>query len=126
MEKTKLQAYVTEAPMCDGYHEHADAVEFAKGALPDAEVLYRLTEFFKVFADNTRMRILYLLESGEMCVCDIAAALDMSLSAVSHQLRVLKIANLVRHRREGKIVFYSLADEHVRKILDQGKEHILE
>ena len=119
-------AVMGEVPICDGHHEHAETVEFARKALPEAEVLYRLTAFFKVFADNTRMRILYLLTSGEMCVCDIAAAMDMSLSAVSHQLRVLKIADLVRFRRVGKTVFYSLADSHVEKILDQGKEHILE
>ena len=106
-------------------HEHGDIIEKALSQMPDIDSLYDLAELFKVFGDSTRIRILYLLlESKEMCVCGIAQALEMSVSAVSHQLRVLKIANLVRFRRDGKTMFYSLADSHVCSIIAQGMEHL--
>ena len=88
------------------------------------EMLYDLAELFKVFGDSTRIRILYALMQSEMCVCDLASTLQMGQSAVSHQLRVLKQAKLVKYRRAGKTVFYSLADSHVVTILDQGLDHI--
>ena len=94
--------------------------------MPDVESLYDLAELFKVFGDSTRIRILYVLFESEMCVCDIAEILNMTQSAISHQLRVLKQARLVRNRREGKQIYYSLADEHVRTIIGQGMEHITE
>ena len=94
--------------------------------LPDDEILYDLAELFKVFGDTTRIRILYVLFESEMCVCDIAELLNMSQSAISHQLRVLKQARLVRNRREGKQIYYSLADDHVRTIIGQGMDHIEE
>ena len=94
--------------------------------LPDEERLYDLAELFKVFGDTTRIRILYALFESELCVCDIAELLNMSQSAISHQLRVLKQARLVRNRREGKTVYYFLADDHVRTIIGQGMEHINE
>ena len=94
--------------------------------MPEEDHLYDLAELFKVFGDSTRIRILYLLLESEMCVCDIAQCLSMTQSAISHQLRVLKNADLIRFRREGKTVIYSLADEHVRMILSCGMEHILE
>ena len=95
-------------------------------AMPGEEELYDLAELFKIFGDSTRIRILYVLFESEMCVCDIAQLLNLSQSAVSHQLRLLKQSRLVKSRREGKTVFYSLADDHVRTIIDQGKEHIEE
>jgi ArsR family transcriptional regulator len=105
---------------CDGNHEHPEIT------LPETEKLYDLAELFKVFGDSTRIRILFALHDGKLCVCDIAKALDMTVSAVSHQLRVLKNADLVRAKRSGKTVFYSLSDNHVKKILSQGMEHIEE
>ena len=94
--------------------------------MPDEESLYDLAELFKVFGDSTRIRILYALFESELCVLDIAQILNMTQSAISHQLRVLKQARLVRNRREGKQIYYSLADEHVRTIIGQGMEHIEE
>ncbi|MCD8211862.1 MAG: metalloregulator ArsR/SmtB family transcription factor, partial [Oscillospiraceae bacterium] len=94
--------------------------------IPPVEQLYDLAELFKIFGDTTRIRILYLLFQSEMCVCDIAHLLGMTQSAISHQLRVLKQNKLVSSRREGKAVFYSLADDHVRTIISQGMEHVTE
>ena len=94
--------------------------------MPDEETLYDLAELFKVFGDSTRVKILCVLFEAEMCVCDIAELLSMSQSAISHQLRVLKQSKLVKNRREGKTIFYSLADQHVRAIFNQGMEHIME
>ncbi len=114
------------AERCDELHSHPQLVDHVKLDMPDEEDLYDLAELFKVFGDSTRIRILYVLFESEMCVCDIAALLNMSQSAISHQLRVLKQARLVRSRREGKTVYYFLADDHVRVILGQGMEHITE
>ena len=94
--------------------------------MPCEENLYDLAELFKVFGDTTRIRILYVLFEAEMCVCDIAEILNMTQSAISHQLKVLKQAKLVRNRREGKQIYYSLADDHVRTIIGQGMDHIEE
>ena len=94
--------------------------------MPDEEDLYDLAELFKLFGDTTRNRILYVLFESEMCVCDIAALLNMTQSAISHQLRLLKQFKLVKNRRDGKTVYYSLADDHVRSIIGQGMEHIRE
>lgn len=93
--------------------------------LPD-EVLNNLSELFKIFGDFTRIRILFLLSNEELCVCDIANMLEMNQSAISHQLRVLKQSQLVKNRRDGKQIYYSLADEHVKTILHQGLDHVLE
>ncbi|HHX92214.1 MAG TPA: helix-turn-helix transcriptional regulator [Clostridiales bacterium] len=105
---------------------HEETVNRVRELMPPDETLYDLAELFKVFGDSTRVRILWALDESEMCVCDIAALLGMTQSAVSHQLRHLKQAKLVTNRREGKTVFYSLADEHVRQVFDQALEHILE
>lgn len=105
-------------------HEHT--VEEVLSKMPIEETLYDLAELFKVFGDSTRIRILYALFEAELCVCDIAQLLGLTQSAVSHQLRVLKGAKLVKPRKEGKTVFYSLADDHVRKIIAQGLEHVEE
>ena len=107
-------------------HVHEDIVKKVKAEMPGDEVLYDLADLFRIFADSTRIKILYVLYASEMCVCDIAQLLGMTQSAISHQLQVLKKAKLVRYRREGKTIFYSLADDHVRTILDQGMEHITE
>ncbi|MBC3889716.1 metalloregulator ArsR/SmtB family transcription factor [Acetobacterium paludosum] len=109
---------------CDVIHE--DIVKQVKNKMPQEETLYDLAELFKVFGDSTRIKILWALDEAEMCVCDIAFLLNMTQSAVSHQLRVLKQADLVKNRRAGKIVFYSLDDEHVKQIFNQGLTHILE
>jgi len=111
---------------CEEHHVHSDLVANVKLDMPDEESLYDLAELFKVFGDTTRIRILYVLFESELCVCDIAELLNMSQSAISHQLRVLKQARLVRARREGKTVFYFLADDHVRTIIGQGMDHITE
>lgn len=92
----------------------------------DEELIYDLADLFKVFADSTRIRILHFLTEGENCVSDIASALEMSQTAISHQLRVLKQSHLVRCRRDGKQMYYSLADDHVKTILAAGMEHVEE
>ena len=111
---------------CDYIHAHEDIVNAVNAQMPDEEILYDLAELFKVFGDSTRIKILYVLFESEMCVCDIAQLLNMNQSALSHQLRVLKQSKLVKYRRDGKTVFYSLADGHVRTILGQGMEHVAE
>lgn len=103
-----------------------DIVKAVAEKLPDEELLYDVAELFKVFGDSTRVRIICVLFESEMCVCDIAGVLNMTQSAISHQLRVLKQARLVKYRREGKTVFYSLADGHIQTIFNQAFEHIME
>lgn len=111
---------------CDFIHAHEEIVERVRGQLPGEDTLYDLTELFRIFGDSTRIRILYVLFEAEMCVCDIAALLGMTQSAISHQLRALKNTRLVKSRREGKTVFYALADDHVKTIINQGLEHVSE
>lgn len=111
---------------CDFAHAHEDIVRNVMDRMPDEETLYDLAELFKVFGDSTRVKILCVLFEAEMCVCDIAQLLNMNQSAISHQLRILKQNRLVKSRRDGKAVFYSLADSHVRTIINQGMEHIEE
>ena len=115
-----------EVEHCDLLHSHYDTVKEIREKMPQAEEIRGLADFFKVFADATRIRILCVLSHSEMCVCDLAQTLDMTQSAISHQLRILKQMKLVVNRREGKTVFYSLADGHIRTIMDQGMEHIRE
>lgn len=103
---------------------HAEVVRQVTEDMPPDEMLYDLAELFKVFGDSTRIRILYALFEAELCVGDMAHLLGLSQTAVSHQLRVLKTNKLVRCRREGKSIFYSLADDHVRRIINQGLEHV--
>ncbi len=111
---------------CEYMHVHEDIIKQVNETMPDEELLYDLAELFKIFGDSTRIRILYVLSEAEMCVCDIAQLLGMSQSAISHQLRCLKQSKLVKYRREGKSMFYSLADNHVKTILSQGMEHVAE
>ena len=115
-----------ELECCEDCQIHPDRLDIVNSGMPEEEELYDLAELFKIFGDSTRIRILYVLFESEMCVCDIAQLLNLSQSAVSHQLRLLKQSRLVKSRRDGKTVFYSLADDHVRTIIDQGKEHIEE
>ncbi len=112
--------------MCECEVVHSDVVAKAKQAMEDTEVLYAVSDFFKVMSDSTRMRIMTALDNSEMCVCDLSEVLGMTKSAISHQLKVLKDAELVKCRREGKNVFYSLKDNHVKTILEMGIEHIKE
>ena len=109
---------------CECLHVHEALKNRILNEIPEEGKLSDLASFFKVFGDVTRVRILYALLCSEMCVCDLAQTLDMTQSAISHQLRVLKQMKLVKNRREGKQVFYSLADDHVRTIIAQGREHI--
>ena len=111
---------------CDCDSVNQELVDKVKKKFPDDELLGDLSDFFKVIGDGTRIRILWALDVTEMCVCDIAVLLNMTQSAISHQLRVLKQANLVKNRKEGKVVYYSLVDDHVREIFDQGLIHINE
>ena len=115
-----------ELERCEFIHVHEDVVEKVNQEMPEDEILYDLAELFKLFGDSTRIKILYVLFESEMCVCDIAQLLHMTQSAISHQLRALKQSKLVKYRREGKTVFYSLADGHVRTIINQGMDHISE
>lgn len=105
---------------------HLETVEAAKSIMPCDEEIFDLSELFKAFADSTRVKILWALDTHEMCVCDIAALLNMTKSAVSHQLRYLRDAKLIRNRRDGKVVFYELSDQHVRQIFEMAFEHIRE
>ena len=114
------------APCCGEERVHVDAVEQVRGLLPPDEELYDLAELFKIFGDSTRVKILYALLEGELCVCDLSALLDLSQSAISHQLRTLKQARIVRNRRSGKVVYYSLDDEHIKALFGVAFEHVME
>ncbi|MDD3412899.1 MAG: metalloregulator ArsR/SmtB family transcription factor [Lachnospiraceae bacterium] len=111
---------------CEFIHVHDEIVKKVHSQMPEEEHLYDLADFFKIFADSTRIKILYVLLCSEMCVCDIANLLNITQSAISHQLRILKQSELVKSRRDGKTMFYSLSDGHIKTILSQGLEHINE
>ena len=111
---------------CDDIQKHNSTVELVDHDMPPIDILYDLAELFRIFGDSTRIRILYVLFESEICVCGIAEVLDMTVSAVSHQLRLLKAAGLVKFRRSGKECYYSLADDHVKTIIKMGIEHIEE
>ena len=112
--------------ICESVVIHKEVVENTKTKMPDDTSLNELADFFKIFGDSTRVRILWTLSLNQMCVCDIAALLNMSQSSISHQLRVLKQNKFVKNRRDGKVVYYSLLDEHISYILKQGLTHISE
>ena len=112
--------------MCECDVVHTDIVAHVKEVMEDTAVLYALSDFFKVMSDSTRMRIMAALDNEEMCVCDLSEVLGMTKSAISHQLKVLKDSGLVKFRRDGKNVFYTLKDDHVKTILEMGIEHIKE
>lgn len=115
-----------DIPLCQTEHHHEESNTPIEETLPPEEQLYALADLYKVFGDSTRIKILYALFETELCVCDIAARSGMSMSAISHQLRVLKQAKLVRFRKEGRSALYALADAHVKTILGQGMDHICE
>ena len=119
MENNKVES-------CNCTIIHKDVVARVKESLPNEEKLYDLADLFKAFSDSTRIKILQALFEAELCVCDLAALLEMTQSAISHQLRVLKSNRLVKFRREGKVIYYSLADEHIKNIFNEGFKHILE
>jgi ArsR family transcriptional regulator len=112
--------------ICDCDVIHAEVVEEVNRHMPEDEKLYDLADFFKIFGDSTRIKILWALDSNEMCVCDLAVLLNMTKSAISHQLKTLRQEKLVKYRRDGKNAFYSLQDEHVKNLLEIGLEHIEE
>ncbi len=111
---------------CDCDVIHQDVVNDTQSKMLSEDDYTGLAMLFKLFGDATRVRILHVLEQNEMCVCDLAVLLGVTKSAVSHQLKALKLSNLVKSRREGQIIFYSLADEHVKEIIDMGFEHLHE
>lgn len=115
---------MTQQCSCEVIHE--EVVAQVRSQMPDKETFVRLADFYKMFSDSTRIQILQALEYSEMCVCDLAVLLGMTKSAISHQLKSLRLSNLVKYRKEGKVVYYSLADDHVKTILDQGFIHIHE
>ena len=115
-----------EVECCEVTCIHEEKVHMVQKLLPDDELINELADFYKVFGDATRVKILYVLLESEMCVCDLAAILKMTQSAISHQLRVLKQMKLVKNRREGKTVYYSLTDGHIQNIISQGMEHLIE
>lgn len=124
--KESDQLAVNDVECCETFQTHEELLKIVNAEMPEEDKLYDLAELFKVFGDSTRIRILYVLFEAEVCVCDLAEALNMTQSAISHQLKILKQSRLVKSRREGKSVFYSLADGHVRTIIAQGREHIEE
>lgn len=117
---------MTEIECCETTEVHEELLRKVRNGMPEENQLYDLAELFKVFGDSTRIRILFVLFEAEVCVCDLAEALHMTQSAISHQLKILKQNKLVKNRREGKSIYYSLADDHVKTIVAQGMEHILE
>lgn len=113
-------------PFCDCDVIHEELVNEVRDKMQPKDEYLKLASLFKMFGDGTRVQILHALEQSEMCVCDLAALLGVTKSAVSHQLKALRLANLVKFRREGQIVYYSLADDHVKEIIDKGMEHLYE
>lgn len=120
------ERFDTGVECCEENIIHNDLVKLVREKLPAENDMQDLAELFKIFGDTTRIRILFVLFEAEVCVCDLAETLGMTQSAISHQLKMLKSAGLVRARRRGKSVFYSLADDHVRTIIAQGWDHIME
>lgn len=115
-----------ELEPCASSEIHDAALRKVQSSIPNDDLLYDLADFFKMFADSTRIKILFALMRSEMCVCDLAALVGTTASAISHQLRGLKQARLLKSRREGKSIFYGLADDHVYSVLEQGMKHICE
>lgn len=121
-----MKTNIPDIDRCDCHVIHEDVVADVRNHMPVEDILFDLADVFKVFSDSTRVKILYALFRAEMCVCDIAVLLGTTKSAISHQLRILKQANLVKSRKDGRVVFYSLSDDHVKTIFDQGLEHVCE
>jgi ArsR family transcriptional regulator len=121
-----MKTIKNETPVCATVVIHQDIIDKMRKELPKGNDFYDLADLFKLFADSTRIEILWALSREEMCVCDIAALFGLTVSAVSHQLKSLRLANLVKYRKQGKVVYYSLADDHVKDIFSKGLEHIYE
>ena len=115
-----------EQTTCDCHAIHEDVIERVRDGMPEGKDFYDLANLYKMFADTTRVRILWALTREEMCVCDLAVLLGMTKSAISHQLKSLRLTNLVKFNKQGKIVYYSLADDHIKDIFEKGFEHIAE
>ena len=113
-------------PECEAHEEHSELIDKSRAALPVVETLYDLSDFFKILGDSTRLGILFAIDGAPMCVCDISACLNMTKSAVSHQLKVLRQNRLVKYKKVGKNVFYELSDDHVRDVIEKALEHINE
>lgn len=118
--------FIMEEEFCECTVIHEDVVKKVKKTMPEDGLIYDIAELFKVFADSTRMKIIYALMENELCVCDIANIVQTTQSAISHQLRILKQSKLVKFRKEGKVVYYSLDDDHIAQIVKKGREHIEE
>lgn len=125
-EVKKMRLYEKNAPLCECEELHSDIIEKKREAMPDENTLYDLSDFFKILGDSTRVSILFAIDGEPMCVCDIANLLGMTKSAVSHQLKILRQSDLVTYRKSGKNVYYTLADDHVRDIIEKALEHIKE
>ena len=121
-----MRLYEKQAPSCECEELHADVINKKREEMPDESTLYDLSDFFKVLGDSTRISILFAIDGEPMCVCDIASLLGMTKSAVSHQLKILRQSDLVTYKKVGKNVFYTLADDHVRDIIEKALEHIKE
>ena len=121
-----MTPYEKNLPSCECEELHNDVIEKKRGSMPDLSKLYDLADFFKIFGDSTRMSSLFAIDGEPMCVCDIAELLGMTKSAVSHQLKILRHSDLITYRKSGKNVFYSLADGHVKDIIEKALEHINE
>ena len=115
-----------QTPICDCEVIHGEVVDKVKAMMPPGKDFYDLSNLYKMFSDNTRVRILWALNCNEMCVCDLAVLLNMTKSAISHQLKSLRLSNLVKYDKQGKVVYYSLADSHIKDIFEKGFEHIHE
>ena len=121
-----MNRHISHAPSCECEEIHSDIIEKKRGEMPEENTLYDLSDFFKVLGDSTRISILFAIDGEPMCVCDIAELLGMTKSAVSHQLKILRQSDLVTYRKSGKNDFYTLADDHVRDIIEKALEHIKE
>ena len=121
-----MKDYGNNAPLCECDELHAEVIAEKRNAMPDDSTVYELADFFKIFGDSTRMSILFAIDGEPMCVCDIASLLSMTKSAVSHQLKILRHNGLITYKKVGKNVFYTLADDHVRDIIEKALDHIKE
>ena len=121
-----LEKHLENPPLCECDEVHTDIVEKRRANMPEESELYELSDFFKILGDSTRINILFAIDGAPMCVCDIARLLSMTKSAVSHQLKILRQADLVTYKKSGKNVFYTLADDHVRDIIEKALEHTKE
>ena len=126
MTQEALKSIETDDDSCYTNVIHLDTIKAVKDKMPESVTVFGLADLFKLFGDSTRLRILWALSESEMCVCDLCALLKMKQSAISHQLKNLKQSRIVKSRRDGKVVYYSLDDHHIRNLLNMGMDHIRE